>query len=54
MLNGKKTRISIVLAIILFQWKRDRMDFQAVVSCKHSSKELIQNHRVEQVRKSFG
>lgn len=31
----------------------ERQDFQAV-SCKHSPKELIENHRVEQVRKSFG
>lgn len=28
----------------------EKQDFQAVVSCKHSPKELIQNHRVEEVR----
>lgn len=32
----------------------ERQDFQAVLSCKHNLKKRIQNHRVEEVRKSFG
>jgi hypothetical protein len=42
----KNTRISIVLAVNTVS-VGERQDFQAVVSCKHSPKELIQNHRVE-------